>query len=153
MLALLGGMSGERNILQPVDIANWGKATPEAESAQVEFVRVNDLNDLDAQLEFARLKQKPVLLDYYADWCIDCLRMEKATFKHGQVGEVLANFVLVQVDVTDASNAATNAVKKRYGVYGPPAMLFFDSSGQERVELRRYGFMPPEEFLTHVAQL
>lgn len=153
VLALMGGMSGNRDILQPIDIANWGRTAAESDSAHVEFIRVQNVSDLDARLERARLDQKPVMLDYYADWCVDCVRMEKSTFNDTQVARVLEDFVLVQVDVTNASDESTNAVKKRYGVYGPPAMLFFDRNGQERDELRRYGFMPPAEFLNHVAQL
>ncbi len=153
VLALMGGMGGNRDILRPIDIAGWGSTVQHTGSAQVEFVRVENLGDLDARLELARLEQKPVMLDYYADWCIDCVRMEKATFKHAKVGQVLADFILLQVDVTDAADDSTNAVKKRYGVYGPPAMLFFDRNGRERTDLRRYGFMPPEEFLGHLAQL
>ena len=153
VLALLGGMSGNRDILHPIDIASWNGGSTLSESGAVEFARVNNLTDLDEQLEVARINQKPVMLDYYADWCVDCIRMEKATFNDSQVAEVLSEFVLIQVDVTDATNEATNEVKKRYGVYGPPAMLFFDRNGQELAGLRRYGFMSPPEFLAHIAEL
>ena len=153
VLALLGGMSGNRDILHPIDIAGWNKDSTVSESVGVEFVRVNNLADLDEQLEVARINQKPAMLDYYADWCVDCIRMEKATFNDSQVVEILSEFVLIQVDVTDATNESTNAVKKKYGVYGPPAMLFFDRNGLELSELRRYGFMSPPEFLAHIAEL
>ena len=153
VLALLGGMSGNRDILHPVDIAGWNRDSTVSESAGIEFVRVNNLGDLDEQLKVARINQKPAMLDYYADWCVDCIRMEKATFNDSQVVEVLSEFVLLQVDVTDATNESTNAVKKKYGVYGPPAMLFFDRSGYELSGLRRYGFMSAPEFLAHIAEL
>ena len=96
-------------------------------------------------------QNKPVLLDYYADWCVDCLRMEKATFQDSKVANILrAKFVLVQVDVTDPRDEATKAIKTRYGVFGPPAMLFFDAQGNELKSLRRYGFMGPNVFLDHI---
>ena len=93
------------------------------------------------------------MLDYYADWCVDCLRMEETTFKDPRVVRALEEFALVQVDVTEASDDSTKAVKKRYGVYGPPAMLFFDVRGNERADLRRYGYMSPDEFMDHIGRL
>ena len=80
--------------------------------------------------------------------------MEKATFGDPQVATLLNDrFVLLQVDVTDPGDAFSKAVKKRFGVFGPPAMLFFDDRGSERQELRRYGFMGPDEFLDHISPL
>ena len=80
--------------------------------------------------------------------------MEKATFQDAKVAELLnREFVLVQVDVTDPRDADTRAIKQRYGVLGPPAMLFFDERGRERQELRRYGFMAAGEFLDHIADI
>ncbi len=93
------------------------------------------------------------MLDYYADWCIDCIRMENTTFSDPVVVQRMDEFVLLQVDVTDPRNSDTNAVKKRYSVYGPPAMLIFDELGRERQELRRYGYMESEEFLDHVGKI
>ena len=60
---------------------------------------------------------------------------------------------MLQVDVTDPQNKQTNDIKKRYGVYGPPAMLFFDSKGSENDVLRKYGYMGPDEFMDHISKL
>ena len=79
--------------------------------------------------------------------------MENSTFANPEVIDAMANFELVQVDLTDAQDDSAKAVKTRYGVYGPPAMLFFDSTGRERVDLRRYGYMDADEFLAHIDQL
>ena len=74
--------------------------------------------------------------------------MEKATFSRPEVQKILLDkFVMLQVDVGDPNNAETEAVKKRYKVFGPPAMLFFDKSGNPRKDLNFYGFRGPEEFI------
>ncbi len=79
--------------------------------------------------------------------------MEKSTFNDPAVRDALKNFTMLQVDVTDPRNLATNAIKQRYGVFGPPAMLFFDKNGTEVRELRQYGFMSPEDFVDHIASV
>lgn len=157
VLALLGGMTGNRDILRPLVLSDIIAASERSAGDQVVhtlFTRVNSETELDAQLLQARAAGKPVLLDYYADWCVDCIRMEKATFQDPQVNRVLREgFILLQVDVTDPYDERTRAIKKRYGVFGPPAMLFFARDGVERPELRRYGFIGPEEFLSHISTL
>jgi thiol:disulfide interchange protein DsbD len=153
VLAMLGGMGGSRDILKPVDFSSWRAPAAGVSGQHIQFTAVNDLAGLDEQLEFARSNHKPAMLDYYADWCVDCLRMEKSTFADPRVVSALQDFVLVQVDVTDAGDESARAVKTRFGIYGPPAMLFFDSAGKERPDLRRYGFMSSDEFLAHVDQL
>ncbi len=159
VLALLGGMAGNRDIVRPLEVRGLSlAAAPNSNGingeSQHQFIRVGTMQGLDRQLELARDNGKPVLLDYYADWCVDCLRMEKATFNHPDVTRVLRDqFVLIQVDVTDPSDPNTKAIKRRFGVFGPPAMLFFSPSGDERKELRRYGFMGPEEFLQHIERV
>ena len=117
------------------------------------FTRVSEVETLDIRLSQAMAAGKPVMLDYYADWCVDCIRMENTTFSDVGVRQALRNFVMLQVDVTDPRNPDTNAIKKRYGVYGPPAMLFFDVAGNELKELREYGYMGPDEFMAHIKQI
>jgi thiol:disulfide interchange protein DsbD len=160
VLALLGGMTNNRDITRPIDFS--GKALFASDSPGTGFqdanthglfTRVSEIEALDARLSQARAAGQPVMLDYYADWCVDCIRMENSTFADPRVRQILSNFVMIQVDVTDPRNSTTNALKKRYGVYGPPAMLFFDTVGKELKELRRYGFMGPDEFITHINQI
>ena len=153
-LALLGGFAGHRDILNPLPLSSVvsgampgaGGARPAA--AERLFDRVGSLSDLENRLAAAKAAGKPVILDYYADWCTDCLRMEKATFADARVREQLHNrFVLLQADVTDPNNPEGKAIKSRFGVYGPPAMLFFAANGQEHREFRTYGFRNVDEFL------
>ena len=160
ILALIGAMSGARDILRPINFANLNSYTQGSnptlsnhESEQTLFTRVSSLAALDQKLNMAKNTGRPVMLDYYADWCVDCVRMENNTFSDQRVRQKLGNFVMLQVDVTDPQDKQTNDIKKRYGVYGPPAMLFFNAKGEEISALRRYGYMNPDEFLDHVSKL
>ena len=156
VLALIGAMSGNRDVLRPVNLSQLGSSSHQSTSAELPslFTRVNDLDQLNAEFARAQAAGKLVMLDYYADWCSDCVRMEKTTFHDAEVrNKIKDTLILLQVDVTDTGNASTRALKKHYGVYGPPAMLFFDHQGQEREGLRRYGYLNPSQFLDHIAEL
>lgn len=153
-LALLGGFAGRHDILNPLPLSSVVSGTmPLAGGAQPVtaerlFERVTSLSDIENRLAAAKAAGKPVILDYYADWCTDCLRMEKATFADARVREQLhSRFVVLQADVTDPNNPEGKAIKSRFGVYGPPAMLFFAANGEEHRELRSYGFRNVDEFL------
>ncbi|MCR4301130.1 MAG: protein-disulfide reductase DsbD [Sulfuricaulis sp.] len=157
VLSLLGGFAGNRDVFQPVPFsaltigAGTGAASPEDEHL---FTRVESMSDLEKRLAAAKTAGKPVIMDYYADWCTDCLRMEKATFADPRVrAELRRRFVLLQVDVTDPNHPDGKAIKQRFGVYGPPAMLFFSANGQERRDLRTYGFRNVEEFFALLRQI
>ena len=160
ILALVGAMSGSRDILRPINIASIGQSPQSGltvnsmlESSHALFTRVVSLNELDMELQRAKDARKPVMIDYYADWCVDCIRMENSTFTEPNVRQALEKFVMLQVDVTDPNNSSTNNIKKRYGVYGPPAMLFFDAGGDELKALRRYGYMNATEFIEHIRNI
>ena len=161
ILCIIGGMQGNRDVMQPVDMSSIGMMSggqgagmvAQGGGATVDphdlFVHLKSTSDLDKELARAKAAGKPVLLDYFATWCTDCRRMEKATFSNPQVQQILQNkFVALQVDVTDPNNESTEAIKKRFKVFGPPAMLFFDKTGQPMKKLNFYGFKKPDEFMT-----
>jgi thiol:disulfide interchange protein DsbD len=157
VLALLGGMAGNRDISRPLTLPQLvGVAGPSGagttEAAAPLFTRVSTLAELEEGLAQARSAGRPAIVDYYADWCTDCVRMEKATFSDPQVRRALGRFVLLQADVTD-TGAESRALKQRLGVLGPPAMVFFGPDGAERQALRFYGFKPADAFLAHLARL
>ena len=151
-LALLGGLLGERDVLRPVPVGKFatiatGAPDTAASTATGElFHRFTQLEDIEKAMARARQQGKPVILDYYADWCTDCLRMETTTFKDPRVVNALKRFELLQANVTD-NNDAAKTVKKKFSVLGPPAMLLFSANGEERKELRFYGYKNAEEFL------
>lgn len=155
-LALLGGLMGERDILRPVSFGKLATMTAGAPAGAAVtgelFHRFTQLEDIEKGMARARQQGKPVILDYYADWCTDCLRMEATTFKDPRVRTALARFELLQADVTD-NNDAAKAVKKKFGVLGPPALLIFDANGEERKELRFYGYKTAEEFLALLSKI
>jgi thiol:disulfide interchange protein DsbD len=91
------------------------------------------------------------MLDFYADWCVSCKEMEKYTFPDGAVQSALANTVLLQADVT-ANDATDQALMQRFGILGPPSILFFGQDGRERAEFRVVGFKEAPDFAAHIAQ-
>ncbi|MDR2164703.1 MAG: protein-disulfide reductase DsbD [Zoogloeaceae bacterium] len=143
-VALLSGLlGGSRDPLQPLRV--FGVADGPVE-ARLPFERVNSLEALEARLSSVRqTDRKPVLLDFYADWCVACKEMERFTFNDPAVRERLGNFVLLRVDVT-GNSARDQALLKRFQLFGPPGILFFDAEGQELPE-RVVGFQNAEMFL------
>ena len=123
--APLAGLSGER-------------------VAKVAFTRIKTTDELDRAL--AAADGKPVLLDFYADWCVSCKEMEKLTFTDPEVHATMNRMVLLQVDVT-ANDADDKALLKRFGLFGPPGILFFDAQSQELPAARVIGFQNPRRFL------
>lgn len=154
--ALLGGFAGNRDILRPIVL---GQASPVDEAANRRepadpvFRRIRTFQELETQLAQARDSGKPVVLDYYATWCTDCVRMEHSTFRNPRVRATMARFVALQADVTATESPDVKAIKRRFGVYGPPAMLFFGTDGVERRPLRSYGYQTADELLAVLNQL
>jgi thiol:disulfide interchange protein DsbD len=140
---VIGALSGARDPLQP--LAGW--RTGSAPAAEVRFERVHSLGELEARLKTAN---RPVMLDFYADWCVSCKEMERFTFADDKVRAELAGMTLLQVDVT-ANSAADQALLKRFRLFGPPGIIFFDASGREIPGLRVIGFQPADRFLETLA--
>ena len=104
--------------------------------------------ELESRLAEAKAQGKPVMLDYFATWCTDCIRMEKTTFADPRVNKIISSrFVALQADVTDPNDPESKAIKKRFNVFRPPALLFFDAQGNEMKDLHFYGYKNPEDFL------
>ncbi|MCP5466155.1 MAG: protein-disulfide reductase DsbD [Sinobacteraceae bacterium] len=111
----------------------------------LEFRRVKTVDELDSAVAAARAAGRPVMLDFYADWCVSCKEMEKYTFTADAVIAALGDAVLLQADVT-ANDAADQALLKRFGIFGPPTIAFYGPDGVERSNYRVVGFMKAEEF-------
>jgi thiol:disulfide interchange protein DsbD len=134
----IGAFSGARDPLRPL-------AGLFAQSSETLFLfeTVKTLADLDARL---KTTQKPVMLDFYADWCVSCKEMERFTFSDPQVQARLTGIALLRADVT-ANTADDKALLKRFRLFGPPGIVFFDASGREIEGLRVIGYQPPEKFI------
>lgn len=128
----------------------WPPLTPPAgqdvRSAEVTFTPVESVTGLERALAAARTAGQPVVLDFYADWCVDCVRMARSTFRDPEVAARLASLVRLQADVT-ANDAEDRALLRALGVPGPPALLIFGADGRERTDHRLYGYAGPEAFL------
>lgn len=154
-LLVIGAASGGRDVLQPLHELASGSGRPgagtalTADTGHMVFKRVKGIPELDREIEAAKAQGKTVMLDFYADWCISCKEMEKFTFSNADVQKALASSVLLQADVT-ANDDGDKALLKRYGLIGPPSILFFGADGQERRAYRLVGFIKPKEFRGHV---
>ncbi len=111
------------------------------------YVRVNSVAELDAKLQ---APGRLVMLDFYADWCVSCKEMEAFTFSDPRVKEKLDRMLLLQADVT-ANSAEHKALLKRYSLFGPPGIIFFDAQGHELKGLRVIGYQNAERFLKTLA--
>jgi thiol:disulfide interchange protein DsbD len=148
-LMVLGAAAGGKDTIQPLrGLAIGGVGGSSAE--HVEFRRIKTVADLDRELAAAKASGKPVMLDFYADWCVSCKEMERYTFSDPAVMSEMGRFVLLQADVT-ANDAADQALMQgRFGIPGPPAMLFFSPTGEELDNFRLVGFKPAAEFAEHL---
>lgn len=140
IVLLIGLARGTPDLLTPLKPVGGGTAAATA-SAHDLFEKIDNWEQLQARLG----QGKPVLLDFYADWCVSCKEMERFTFSDPQVQALMKQFVTLQADVT-ANTAEHKALMKKLGVIGPPAILFFDPEGREIKALRVVGTQSPEAF-------
>jgi thiol:disulfide interchange protein DsbD len=98
-------------------------------------------------LAAARAANKPVVIDFYADWCLPCKELDEKTFTDAGVVAELDRFVRVKADLTAAEDATTKALTAEYQILGVPTIVFIDAGGNERKDLRLTGFEPPAKFL------
>lgn len=137
---LTGALSGSKDLLQP--LGGLGGAPVEVRR-ELAFVPVKSVADLDARLQAAR--GQPVMLDFWAEWCVSCKEMDRFTFSDAQVQARLKNVLLLRADVT-ANSADDQALLRRFSLFGPPGIVFFDARGTE-LAYRVIGFEPPQKFL------
>lgn len=143
VMQLIGVATGGRDALAPL-----AHLTGEPAHATA-FTRVHSVEELDRQL--AANKDKIVMLDFYADWCVSCIEMERFTFSDPRVKEQFADMVLLQADVTK-NNADDKALLKRFSLFGPPGILFFDMSGREIADARVVGYQNADDFLRSLSR-
>ena len=148
-MQFVGVASGARDYLRPLEGLRGGAIGTVAVAAP--FRPVADATELDAAIAAATADGKPVLFDFYADWCVECKRMEKYVFTDAAVREALDSFVLLKIDVTHQTDGDV-ALQQRFGIIGPPATLFFSCSGDERRPLRLVGYEHAEAFVERLRQ-
>ncbi|MCL2021969.1 MAG: protein-disulfide reductase DsbD [Betaproteobacteria bacterium] len=150
----VGALSGGRDPLQPLAHLNFAGSAETAKRtghvSELPFEKVASLAELETRLQSSA--GRPLMLDFYADWCGDCKKMERLTFSNPEVRARLDSFVLLQVDVT-ASNEADRELLRRFQLFGPPGIVFFDATGQEISGVRVVGFQNAERFLKTLDQV
>ncbi len=149
VLLLIGTASGSRDPLQPLDRLSAGTGGAAAEEHALAFQRIKTVDDLERAVASATAAGKPVMLDFYADWCVSCKEMDRFTFTDAAVQAALAGAVLLQADVT-ANDDADKALLARFEIFGPPTIAFFGADGVERKNFRLVGFAPAPRFAEHV---
>lgn len=147
LMLFYGGIKKAENPLAPLTFANEQQAVA---SKEITFKTIHSSEELDTIL--AQSKGKKVMLDFYADWCTSCKELDAVTFKDPAVIEVLKNYVLVRADITDNSDEE-KALTKRFGLFGPPAMIFFCEKGVQIQGADLNGYKDTQAFIIHIKSL
>lgn len=145
----VGGLTGGKSLLQPLKGIAGGQIQA---SSEMVFARVTSKQQLDKLLDEAKSKQQPVMLDFYADWCISCVELDYVTFADSRVQAGLSGFSRIKVDVT-ANDEAAKELNRLYSVIGPPALIFYDRAGELQPNMTLIGVIDPQVFVNHIAVL
>jgi thiol:disulfide interchange protein DsbD len=150
-IELIGVATGGRDALQPLaHLARGGDgiaATGVPEGTRLPFETVKSTADLDRRIATAASDGRPVLLDFYADWCVSCKEMERYTYSDARVAERMRDFILLKADVT-GNDADDRALLKRFRLFGPPGIVFFDRDGKPLPDASVVGFQDADRFLS-----
>ena len=151
---LVGAFSGGGSYTTPLGALaarGDGSGGAGAEEHGLAFRAVKGPDGLALAVAEASASGRPVMLDFYADWCVSCKEMEAFTFTDPAVRAALGDAVVVQADVT-ANDAADQALLEQFGLYGPPGIIFYDAAGRELPGARVVGFVPAGRFAEHVTR-
>lgn len=149
-MALVGGALGNRDILRPIpeSLLQMGAVAGSGQERVAPlFNKVDTLEQIRQLMDEARRSGKPVLVDFYASWCTDCVRMEQTTFRNPEVRQAMQRFVRLKVDLEDPNNDNAKKIKKHFAIFGPPAMLFFGRNGEAQKNLNFYGYKKTDELI------
>ncbi|MDO6563515.1 protein-disulfide reductase DsbD [Amphritea sp. 1_MG-2023] len=149
-LLFIGGMTGGTSLLQP--LKNVAVGGPAQAATEQQFVTVTNKTQLNQLLAQAKANHQPVMLDFYADWCVACVELDYFTFSDAGVQQGLSEFLSIKVDVT-ANDDAAKELSRDYRVIGPPALIFFDRAGMLQADMTLIGVIEPEVFINHIARL
>lgn len=146
LVLIVGGAAGGTSPLAP--FAGF-RVMPQAEATTLDYHRVTSVSGLKARLAQAARAGRPAMVEFRADWCTDCLQMEHTTLREPAVREALSKMALLRVDVT-ANTPADRRLLKYFGLYGPPAYLFFGRAGEQLTRANVVGFMAFKPFLNRL---
>ena len=143
VLTFVGAVSGATNVLKPLERLSGTTVVSNAMQNELQWQKVKNLKELDVAI---KASNKPVMLDFYADWCVSCKELEQITFKDEAVIQKLQGFTLLKADVTQNSDE-DKALQKQFGVVGPPALIFWDKNNNEIKAAQIVGYKNPKDFL------
>ena len=143
-LSLVGGLQGNRDPLKPLTFRSRGVV--QATRPRLTFRKVTSLHALRHDLVRAQAQDEPALVDFSASWCVVCTRLRRETFANPKVRRAVRGFMLIEADVT-RDNAATRTLKRHFGIFGPPAVLFFSALGKPVTRLDFYGYKGPNRMV------
>lgn len=147
---LAGALGGATRLDRPLSpFIPAGNAPTATEVPALPMARVTNISALDAAL---RETQKPVFIDVYADWCVSCKEFERDTLGNAAVRATLREFTLIRVDVT-ASDTEARTLLQRFGLYGPPGMVFYAPGGRLLHDATLAGYVGPEDFMKHLQRV
>ncbi len=114
-----------------------------ASEARIDWIRPTTEQELDSAIQMG----KPAMIDFYADWCIPCKKMDMFTFSHNDIVEISGSYTMIKIDLTREKNRFEKKVRQRFQIKGVPTYLFLSSQGEEKTNLRSFGYEKPEAFL------
>ncbi|MFA6788437.1 MAG: thioredoxin fold domain-containing protein, partial [Arcobacteraceae bacterium] len=141
-VCFIGAISGATNVLNPLEKFTQ-KTNGVAFENSLNWTYIKNNDELNNAI---KTSTKPVMLDFYASWCVSCKELENITFKDERVIKTLEKFTLLKADVTN-NTQEDKALQKRFGVFGPPALIFFDENKQEIKQAQIIGYKNADEFL------
>jgi thiol:disulfide interchange protein DsbD len=147
IILLIGAAAGSSDPLQPLGTlrVSTGASVSQEKQPALAFDTIKSVGDLDRRVAAASAAGRPVMLDFYADWCTSCKEMERYTFSDRTVQAALSNAVLLHADVT-RNDADDQALLRHFGIFGPPTIAFYGPNGEERRNFRVVGYMRAAEF-------
>ncbi|TLT08705.1 protein-disulfide reductase DsbD [Aliarcobacter thereius] len=141
VILFVGAISGATNPLKPLDKFTSGVSISQKD--ELSFTYIKNIKELEDAISKS---SKPVILDFWASWCVSCKELDEITFKDSEVISKLKNFTLLKVDVT-ANNEDDKAIQKRFGIVGPPALIFWNENKEEVKSAKIVGYKNPKEFI------
>ncbi|MGB3750425.1 MAG: thioredoxin domain-containing protein, partial [Arcobacteraceae bacterium] len=143
VILFTGAVGGSTNVLDPLENFKGGSAIVQKE--KLDWVYVTNIQELE---DVVSKSSKPIMVDFWASWCVSCKELDNITFKDTRVKDELAKFQLVKVDVTK-NTEGDKALMKKFNLFGPPALIFY-KDGKEELQKRIIGFKNADEFMENV---